>query len=483
LQNIMFAELLAQFSYAAVVVGSFVEGEFVLLAAGGLARAGRLSPVLVALSGSVGSAAWNQVWFRIGRRTGQQLLVRHPSWRGRTQVLERWLSTYGRGVLVLGRFAPGMGGVLPATVGASGLAISRFVPLDLLGALVWSSAYTAVGFGALGLIERWRSESLPIKAISMLLLALAAVACFWLCKKPRARQAPLQPRLIVTADDFGLAPAVNEAVELAHRQGIVTTTSLMVNEAAAGDAIARARRNPRLQVGLHIVLCEGMASQSPRSIPLLVNRRGDLHSPLAAILLFAVGGLRASLRQQLESEIRSQFRAFAATGLQLDHVNVHNNLQLHPVVLPILLRVAREYGVKAFRVPYEPLIASWRAARSRPLFRLMAWLFMGTWARAVRWWVRGCGFLVNDYLFGVYDCGSMDEQLLSRFVASLPDGLSEVHCHPATHLCAELSKVAPNYQPSAELAALLSPRVREAIAVRGVRLLFGFAQALEAVSS
>lgn len=479
----MFAEMLARFGYAAVVVGSFVEGELVLLAAGALARTGRLSPVLVALAGSVGSAAWNQVWFRIGRRTGQQLLARRPSWRARTQLLERWLSTYGRAVIVFGRFAPGMGGVLPATVGASGLTSSRFIPLDVVGALIWSSTYTAAGFGALGLLETWRSQSFPIRVVGLIGLLLGGGACFRLLKKPREPKIGARPRLIVTADDFGLAPAVNEAVELAHREGVVTTTSLMVNEAAASDAIARARRNPALRVGLHVVLCEGMASQLSSRIPLLVNRRGELLSPLAAIVLFALRGLRKSFRWQLESEIRSQFRAFETSGLALDHVNVHNNLQLHPAVLPILLRVAREYQVKAIRVPYEPLVPSWRAARRKPLFRFTAWLFMGTWARAVRWWVRRSGFLVNDYLFGVYDCGSMDEQLLRGFVAALPDGLSEVHCHPATHMCAELWKVAPTYRPSAELAALLSPRVREAITLRGVSLLAGFSQASEAVAS
>jgi len=178
----MLAEMLTQFSYLAVVVGSFVEGELVLLAAGALARTGRLSPVLVALAGSLGSLAWNQVWFRVGRRAGQQLLTRHPTWRARTQVLEQWLSSYGRGVLVLGRFAPGMGGVLPATVGASGLAIRRFVPFDVLGALIWSGTYTAVGYGALGLLERWRAQSSPVMVASLALLLLGGAVGWRLWK-------------------------------------------------------------------------------------------------------------------------------------------------------------------------------------------------------------------------------------------------------------------------------------------------------------
>jgi predicted glycoside hydrolase/deacetylase ChbG (UPF0249 family) len=62
-------------------------------------------------------------------------------------------------------------------------------------------------------------------------------------------------RVIITGDDFGLALPVNEAIELAFREGVLTTTSLLVGEAAAGDAVLRARRNPALCVGLHLAVC------------------------------------------------------------------------------------------------------------------------------------------------------------------------------------------------------------------------------------
>ena len=73
--------------------------------------------------------------------------------------------------------------------------------------------------------------------------------------------------LIVTADDFGAAVEVNEAVEAAHRTGILTAASLMVSGAAAGDAVARARRNPNLRVGLHLVLVEGRPTLPAAAVP------------------------------------------------------------------------------------------------------------------------------------------------------------------------------------------------------------------------
>jgi predicted glycoside hydrolase/deacetylase ChbG (UPF0249 family) len=160
----------------------------------------------------------------------------------------------------------------------------------------------------------------------------------------------------------------------------------------------------------------------------------------------------------------------------LDHVNGHNNMQLHPVVLPILMRVAREYGANAIRVPYEPLLASWRAGGSAFLPRLFVWLVMRPWSAYVRRRLRRAGFVVNDYLFGIFDCGSMNRTLLKRVLENLPDGLSEIHCHPATRRCAELDKNMPNYGHEAELLALTAPEVRQTLEAMGIRAVAGYGE-------
>jgi hopanoid biosynthesis associated protein HpnK len=244
----------------------------------------------------------------------------------------------------------------------------------------------------------------------------------------------------------------------------------MVGERAAADAIARAHRNPALRVGLHVALCEGQPVLPAREIPDLVDAQGELHPPVSAFVRFG----RPRLRPQIEREIRAQFEAFRATGLRLDHVNCHNNLQLHPVVLPILLSVAREYGVRAIRLPFEPLLPSWRAARSSFLLRLGMWLGMRPWTAHVKRRLVREGFAVNDYLFGIYDCGALELDLLIGFVQNLPDGISEVHCHLATRRCAEIDRTMPRYRHEAELRALTSPALRDALAAAGVMQLSGF---------
>ena len=157
--------------------------------------------------------------------------------------------------------------------------------------------------------------------------------------------------VIVTADDFGLHARVNEAVALAHRDGVLSAASLMVGAPAAYDAIACARELPGLRVGLHLVLADGYATLTPSTIPDLVDRQGRFGSSMArdGLRFFSLPHVRA----QLAAEIRAQFEAFAATGLALDHVNAHKHFHLHPTLLALILEIGRDFGMRAMRLPNE----------------------------------------------------------------------------------------------------------------------------------
>jgi hopanoid biosynthesis associated protein HpnK len=274
-------------------------------------------------------------------------------------------------------------------------------------------------------------------------------------------------RLIVTGDDFGLAVPVNEAIEQAHREGILTAASLMVSGAAAADAVERARRLPTLRVGLHVVLVEGRPVLPPERIPALVDAAGELRTDLvrAGFAFFFLPGAR----RQLEAEIRAQFEAFRATGLALDHVNAHNHMHLHPTVLRLLIAVGRDHGLGAVRVPYEPFLASWRAARTAPLRRMLNWALLGPWVVLLRRRLARAGLKSNEYTFGLHDTGKMDTVLLARFVDRLPDGVTEIYLHPATARCPEIDRHMAGYRHEAELEALTSRAVRESLRAGGVR--------------
>src|SRR5262249_34360056 len=146
----------------------------------------------------------------------------------------------------------------------------------------------------------------------------------------RAPGARALNRLIVTADDFGLAEEVNEAVEIAHRNGILSAASLMVASPAAADAVRRARALPSLRIGLHVVLVEARPALPPEQVPDLVGTDGSFRPDMAR-LGFDIA-MKPAVRRQMAAEIMAQFEAYRATGLSLDHVNAHKHFHLHPMI-------------------------------------------------------------------------------------------------------------------------------------------------------
>lgn len=268
-------------------------------------------------------------------------------------------------------------------------------------------------------------------------------------------------QLIVTADDFGAAMEVNEAVELAHRGGILSAASLMVGGAAAADAVARARNLPSLRVGLHLVLVEGKPVLPAASVPGLVDSRGFFRSDMAragaAMFFFP------KLRRQLAAEIDAQFAAFAATGLTLDHVNAHKHFHLHPTIAALIVKAAKAHGVKGARVPLEPQAVLGRIENHKPsgVVALTA-----PFARALRARFRRAGITAPDSVFGLAWSGAMTLPRLAGLIEHLPEGLSEIYMHPAT---GPYPGSAPGYQYASELAALTDPSLPSLLAARGVR--------------
>lgn len=228
----------------------------------------------------------------------------------------------------------------------------------------------------------------------------------------------------------------------------------MVGAKAARDAVLRARRLEGLSVGLHLVLTRGRPVLPPPAIPALVGREGRFRDGLvrAGFRYFVL----PSARRQLEMEIRAQFDAFRATGLPLDHVTVHNHMQLHPTVLGLILAVGREYGLASVRLPYEPFLPSWRASGVRFSRRLLSWVFLVPWAGLVRLRLRRTNVPCNDYLFGMHDTGRMGKDLLLRLLPRLPPGVSELHFHLAAG------------EPDRELEALTSGEVADAMRRSGI---------------
>jgi hopanoid biosynthesis associated protein HpnK len=264
---------------------------------------------------------------------------------------------------------------------------------------------------------------------------------------------PVRRLCIITADDFGLHTAVNEAVESAHRAGVLTAASLMVGAAAAADAAQRARTLPGLRVGLHLTLTDGRSVLPRQQIPDLVDADNRFHDNMvgAGWRFFARPGVRA----QLAAEIRAQFAAFARLGLTLDHLDAHKHFHLHPTVLSLALRIGREFGLRAVRVPAEPGLTSTR--------------LLTPWLALMRARLRRASMACNDQLYGLAASGAMNEARLLQILAALPPGVSEIYLHPATLSGSAISASMPDYRHRDELQALLSPSVRGALEAAPIR--------------
>jgi hopanoid biosynthesis associated protein HpnK len=237
----------------------------------------------------------------------------------------------------------------------------------------------------------------------------------------------------------------------------------MVSGPAAADAVARARRLPKLRVGLHLVLVDGEPTLPAHRIAHLVDPGGCLRSDMTAF--GAQIFLRRRVREQVVAEIDAQFDAFAQTGLTLDHVNGHHHFHVHPTIGSALLSLGREYGLRAVRVPREPTAVLHTVERDgvhRKDWRMAPWLLL--MARRA----RALGLTIPDRVFGLAWSGALHATRLQRLLELLPDGTTEIYLHPAS--CDKFAGATPGYRYRDELDALMTPAVLEAARKSGARL-------------
>ena len=266
-----------------------------------------------------------------------------------------------------------------------------------------------------------------------------------------------QRRLIVNADDFGGSSSINEAVIRAHREGILTTASLMVNEGAAEEAIALAQENPGLGVGLHVTLLQGHSALAHDEIPALVNEKRELcECPVLAGLKYF---FQPGVRTQLRKEIQAQLDRFAATGLKLDHVDSHHHLHMHPTVLGILMECVDRTGVLRMRLMREPWWLNVRNIAHRRFRNLGTALIYSLLAKRARPAFRRRSIRYPKHVFGLMQNSSVNESYLEQLLPVLPAGDSELYSHPSLNGFKH------------EFDALVSPRIRKLVDALGIRLI------------
>jgi len=282
--------------------------------------------------------------------------------------------------------------------------------------------------------------------------------------------------LIVNADDLGWTEGVNRGIAEAHRNGIVTSASLLANGAAFASGVEVALSTPGLGVGVHLNLSDGAPVAAPALVTSLVNDAGEFAGgPENLLLRIARGGLTL---QEVEQEWEAQIEKVRDAGIQPTHLDGHKHVHMLPGLFELALRLAKRYSIGAIRVAHEA--SSLRAALSTgEELHTAAVLKQGVQARGLKLLARDAreqaeraGISTADYFCGIAQTGEMTKEGVAQLVRSLPDGTTELMCHPG-YADEALQNSPTRLQGSrqTELQILTDVEIRNLVASQGIRLI------------
>jgi predicted glycoside hydrolase/deacetylase ChbG (UPF0249 family) len=250
-------------------------------------------------------------------------------------------------------------------------------------------------------------------------------------------------QLIINADDFGFTRDVNAGIIHAHRHGVLTSTTLMANGDAFEDAVRLAHETPELDVGCHLVLVQGRSLLTGEDYP---EKLTEVYSRLLTGKLEPYG------------ELRPQVERILAAGIRPSHLDSHKHTHVVPVVFRAVVRLAHEFGIPYVRLPLDATVrfSAWPCAAGKRAYRAMA---------------RKYNVRMTDHFLGFRLTGSLTEESFAATIEHLPEGSTEFMCHPG-FLGPELQRAATRLKESRvrELEALTSPRIRQLLAAKSIRL-------------
>ena len=281
--------------------------------------------------------------------------------------------------------------------------------------------------------------------------------------------------LIVNADDLGWTQGVNRGIAEAHRNGIVTSTSLLANGGAFEEGVRTARESPRLGVGVHLNLSDGKPVAPPERVKSLLDDNGDFSGGPETLLLRLTA--KKVETKEVETEWNAQIEKVRAAGIRPTHLDGHKHVQMLPGLFAVALRLAKKHGIEAVRVAHEA--SSLRAALTSGGEPTGVTLKQGVQARGLKLLARDAremteraGISAADYFCGIAQTGVLTKKGVQQLLASLPEGTTELMCHPG-YADADLEKSATRLQKSreTELKILTDNEIRKSIATLGIRLI------------
>lgn len=230
---------------------------------------------------------------------------------------------------------------------------------------------------------------------------------------------------IFNADDFGISKGVNAAIEQAHKEGILNSASLMVNQKYAQEAIEKAKQMPDLEMGLHINLTNEEPAANPKDIPLLVGENGKLKNGFVNLLLLSFLH-PCELARQVEIEVRAQIEKYMQSGLKLEHLDSHRHVHLIPVIFKVVKKLGDEFNVKRIRLMNENIFNTIKQNQAKS-YLLDGGIIKYMLLRFLSWWN---GYKSDVYFYTIlFTCKISSEQFKN---VKIPHGYKavEIMIHP-----------------------------------------------------
>lgn len=258
-------------------------------------------------------------------------------------------------------------------------------------------------------------------------------------------------RLIINSDDYGRTPEISRGIREAHLNGVVTSTTCMMNiPTTAADVAIAVQETPRLGLGVHLVLTMGKPLLPREAVPSLVDEAGNhfKYMPFVENLpRLNIIEVKAEWRAQIE-------RFIQAAGRKPTHLDSHHHSSFFsPALFRAMLELAQEYGC-AIRDPFTEV--SREIAETSKHAPALLQEFDPK---------RPDVFFVN-----FYDEGATHEELL-KILAAVQDGTSELMCHPGHVDEAFAQESVYNFQREREFTILTDPAIKQAIQAQGIELI------------
>ncbi|MBI4364111.1 MAG: ChbG/HpnK family deacetylase [Candidatus Latescibacteria bacterium] len=273
-------------------------------------------------------------------------------------------------------------------------------------------------------------------------------------------------RLIVNADDFGLTDAITDGTIEAFEHGILTSASLVGSGDAFERAAAYAAGRPDLDAGVHLMVVGGRSVLGRDEVESLLDDNGRFLPAYGEFMArYLSGGIRD---EEVEAEWSAQVARARSAGVRITHLDSHQHLHLVPGLFRIALRIARTNGILAMRFPRVPAI--FRRAERGTVRRSLAFLPFRLMEQANLPHLNASGIRTPDRFFGFHSSGHLDQKALRSVLFGVPQGTSELVCHPGRGEPEHSALSGWGYEWRSELDALVSSETRRIVESQGIEL-------------